>query len=1370
MRAHRFHKGVQEQRRTKVVHLAGPRYTPKLNVGVNIASVFDALGRTRRFCESLKKPANELLKNLRSVKDEELAKFAEKELAVLQELSLKVANLVLKVPQSGVKPIPFDKLSELAKRASEAAAKCLHLVYEAEETDRKRRAEEAALVAKPGKKDFHPSYDEKYRNERHYLHQIMGNLRTLVDLSESNVALAANNPWVVLNGIAGSGKTHFLCDLAKHRVDSGLPTFIFLGEEIGAKNPWEAIRGLLGVPGGDADFLAALNRYAAAKRTRALVIVDAVNESLVRPHWARLNKVRRFKNLAMVLSVRSGFEQSDLPSSILESYVRVEHPGFAEHEWEAVTKFFNEYKLPLLEVPLLFPEFRIPLFLKIFCESFAGSKQAIKGHYGFTHIFEQYVKRQGLSLLKRLGETAHVGESRKRVWDGSIKEIALYMGEHGTDRVSESQALTIVATQFPTKANAALGLLEKYWLLTKVPRYNKYKVVGFDYRFPYQKFSDHLIVRNLLEKHLNPAAPLKSFKTGTVLHGIVSEVWRNRGLIEALSIQIPQRLRGRELIYVAPRKFRHEQVAKESFFESLIWRDLALQRDRPRFIKTKRVLAYLNKYILPYHGGNEQILETVLTVSAVPHHPLNARLLHRHLLRWRMPKRDAFWLPFINSRYGDESAVNRLITWAWDGGDKSRTSDESLRLAGITLAWCLASSNRFLRDRATKALVSMFVGRIPVLTQLLETFARVDDSYVSERLYAAAYGCVLQPGGKAEDVTALALAVYRRIFQSRRPPVHLLLRDYARGVIEVALAREPALAAKIDAQRIRPPYGSTFPSRAPSLASLRRKYYPKRKSYKPKDSDYWAIWHSLMYNNEGGVADFANYVVNSTLNHWCNLRIAPDGTRPKTAKELDSEFNARLTEAERAVWDALEDARRGISMSSFITRLPVRVGEASKATSTELDVVRAMIEQQAQEQAFVATLSAPMQGLYREGVLPYRKDPRGSDDLDYGAIQRLIFARIVELGWRPKLFHKYDSSLREHGREAHKVERIGKKYQWIAFHEVLGRIADNFVFRGNWREDFAPYSGPWQMWERDIDPSCLLRTTPIDSTTTNPWWSSYAYSKWRPSLNHAEWTKVHSDLPDQKRLLEVKARGGWLVLDAYFRWEQPPTPGEERFSKTRRDVWYIARSYIVRRKDADDLLAWGMKQDFMGRWMPDPTELRHVFLREIPRSIAYREEFDAGSADRWVEITDKQRKATKFQVLRTSEEYMWEGSGFDCSVDQGGVRVNMPSRELIEGMRFVHGAWSDRFVDAKGELVVLDPAVAEKGPSVLLIKKAPFLQFLRENDYELFWIVLGEKLLIGGGAGRGFPGRLEMGGAFRLKVNGKIDGGSYTKHLPPTGS
>lgn len=1343
------------------ISLAGVRYTPKLNVQVSIASVFDGLGRTRKFYEELKSPANEIIKALKSIKDEEVIKVAPREFARAKSNSLNVASLLLKTPNSGVKQIPFSRIYAVGIKAQENVHKCIRLLQEAQENDRKTK-EESLRVEKESTERLPLTHEDKFRDEIHHLYRIGNALRSSAEFAKSDKALAANNPRIILTGIAGSGKTHFLCDLAKHRVMHDLPSFIFLGEEFCSKDPWDTVRGLLDITASKDTFLEALNRYAANKRTRALIIVDALNESQMSGiHWEWFNQTRRYSHLGIILSVRSGFEQSEIPVSVQATYVKVQHEGFASHEWEALTKFFAEYKLPLPEIPILFPEFSIPLFLKIFCESFAGSKEPIKGHYGFTHIFEQYVKKQGIAVLKKLGETADLGQSRKRVWNGIIKALALYMGENGTDRVPERHAISIVAKEFPSRGKSTLGVLERVWLITKVPQYRKYKPVGFEYKFPYQKFSDHLIVRNLLTKHLVPSSPHDSFKKGTRLHEILKEEWSNRGLIEALSIQVPERLRGKELVYVAPRRFRDHQVARESFLESLIWRDLALENGKPKYIRRKAVLNFVNRYILPY-SGDDKVLETLITVSAIPHHPLNALLLHNHLSKYTMPKRDTFWLPFVNARYGDKGAINRLLAWAWDGGDKGKIQDESLRLAGITLGWFLASSNRFLRDRSTKALVSMFTGRIPVLIKVLEDFNGVKDPYIQERLCAVAYGCCLQPDNTTEHVSALALYVYDNIFKNNNPPAHILTRDYARGVVEVAIIKDISLKGKIDILKVRPPYGSAFPSRIPSLNFLRRKYYPKLTSY--KEESYGTIWNSLMHNNEGGIADFGNYVVNSTLSHWCKLRLPRHGSRPKTIKELDAEFNSTLSSGQKRKWKKLEGVKRSLMMKRFFSSLPKNDTDGKTEKSLIDERVESERRHNYSEKAFIETLSKNLQRLYRTGVLPYRANPGGQEHLNVAEIQRLIFSRIIELGWEPKLFSKYDSTVSDMSRAARKSERIGKKYQWIAFHETLGRIADNFVFTGNWREDFRPYEGPWRLSGRDIDPSCLLRACPKDPTT-KPWWVGTLYNKWCPSLTHTHWIRITSDLPDQKKLIVVRARGGWVILDGNVRWEQPPVPGEGRFDKVTRDIWYLVRSYIVKRKEASRMYSWARKQNFMGRWMPDPPELRNIFLREFPFSRAYRSEYDVSNKKRWITIEDKQRKVTGFKVMQPTEEYAWSEGGFDCSVDNS-IRINFPSKDLVKAMGLMHSREPGKFTGERGETVAMDPSVAEPGPGVFLVKRTALQDFLRKSNSEIIWAIIGEKLLIGGNNQR-FLGRLEMGGAFKMRADGKLKGKTYTHILPP---
>ena len=112
--------------------------------------------------------------------------------------------------------------------------------------------------------------------------------------------------------------------------------------------------------------------------------------------------------------------------------------------------------------------------------------------------------------------------------------------------------------------------------------------------------------------------------------------------------------------------------------------------------------------------------------------------------------------------------------------------EDVVDLAATALAWMLTTPNRFLRDRATKALVALLSGRIESTKRLVGRFSDVDDLYVLERLYTVMYGVAMR-SYDADAVGKLARLVYERVFASGSPPPHILLRDYACGVVERAM-------------------------------------------------------------------------------------------------------------------------------------------------------------------------------------------------------------------------------------------------------------------------------------------------------------------------------------------------------------------------------------------------------------------------------------------------------------------------------------------------------------------------------------------------------------------------------------------------------
>ena len=174
----------------------------------------------------------------------------------------------------------------------------------------------------------------------------------------------------------------------------------------------------------------------------------------------------------------------------------------------------------------------------------------------------------------------------------------------------------------------------------------------------------------------------------------------------------------------------------EAFIDSIIWRDqdsFSHSTDR-----------YINKHILASSGLSDDFWNSIIILAIVPKHPFNANRLHDILSGFSLPERDAWWSIFLHNEWGRQRAVDRLVEWAWRDDKNTKFDDEVIRLAGVALAWFFTTANRFLRDRATKAMVRLCENRIHVLQQIIGKFLGVDDPYVTERLYAVAYGCAMR--------------------------------------------------------------------------------------------------------------------------------------------------------------------------------------------------------------------------------------------------------------------------------------------------------------------------------------------------------------------------------------------------------------------------------------------------------------------------------------------------------------------------------------------------------------------------------------------------------------------------------------------------
>jgi hypothetical protein len=1349
----------------EAIHTAGPRYTPEIHIDLPIAWEFEIIGRTARFFDREKGRAKDIRKKMRWLNYPNKLSEAniDSKISSITADVQKNLDALSTIETQPTGQLPFKAISEEISKIETTIEELLQQITEYEKK----------LEAKPGqtdKKTHRSSYqDNPIRNLENHLYDLSQELRD-ARRSFSYIDQVTNSSVLIVQGAAGTGKTHLLCDVAQQRNATKAPTVLLMGQRFVSNDaPWSQILQQLDLSDLSTEkFIGALEAAAQATGTRALIMIDAINEGSGRIIWpshlaAFLASLEKSHWISVILSVRSSYEKIIVPSDVHESAVLITHQGFREYEYNAAKTFFAYYGLEFPSTPLFTPEFQNPLFLKTLCQGLQakGKRRLPRGFSGITAIFNLYIT----AINERLASSLDFNPKEPLVWE-ALEAVVKAIFDSGKYSLTIKDATEIVDSFLPGrdfKSSLYYGLIVEGLLIEDVAiqRGEDTREIIF---VSYERFGDHLIVKALLDEFLKNDDPSSIFADEGPLAFVYSkEKYISPGFLEALCIQLPERT-GQELLSVAPACVELWSFA-DAFRQSIIWRINTAFSEY-----THKILNELIRSDIDLHAT----LDALLTVSTIPGHPFNALFLDQRLRKDTMPDRDSWWSLYLHHRWGIQSVVDRLIDWASQQASSSSLDDDVVLLCAITLSWMFTSSNRFLRDRATKALVNLLTGRLTTTIQLVERFADTDDPYVIERVYAVAYGVAM----RCHDpviVGSLATSVYKKVFASETPHPHILLRDYARGTIERALH----LGSKIDidSDLIRPPYKSTWPNIL-TEDDIKPLLPDWSKGAHDSGELEWArnrIGSSVMSD------DFARYVIgtnfSSTSSNWLSQSLDQEPWKPPISPEnrLQSLIE-ELSGGERRAWDEFNLANKEyiatlkplisdwttqheegqIKQKHDTPNIEIIIDEIEKAENPEVKRLQEKREQSLTilEAELTEEHAHNLNEIYSKmgQVNKVSEPPR----LDLGQIQRYVLWRVFDLGWTIERFGYFDRyHIGYHGRDAAKAERIGKKYQWIAYHEIIAYISDHFQYRERYREQEGDqaYEGTWQDGFRDIDPSCTVRSTPGGTSWeshTRAWWGNSQFVSWGKPDQPGVWALDDNDLPNvQDLIIATSPNDGlrWVNVQGHFNWRQRTPVDQESTDVERRELWYSTTGYLIKTDDVTPFIKWAESVDFWGRWMPDATEVHDLFLGEhtwAPASRYFEQEYYGN--ERWI----YPGRECPVQIRTMALEYTSDVSSFDCSINEN-YRLRLPVRELVTGLNIQWSGHGADFVDATGQIISQDPTVHTDGPNALLLQADAIQEFLAREKLTIFWTIIGEKKVLSPGLGGGpyYPS-LRLSGVYVL--------------------
>ncbi len=1307
-----------QRRIDEATKAAGPRYTPEIHVDLPITRKFEMFGRTASSLDEIKSLAREIRWGLSHIaspgREVETACPVVPFHNMIETMKVVLDELVALEPLPA-EEIPLSKIVQRADAAIVAADKAMDVLSHLYDNyDNEQRSQSI--------------YYNPFAEVTNHVQRIRSTLYQVKNAA-SEADDFANSGLIILKGDAGTGKTHLLCDLAKRRIDTEAPTVLLVGQRFTEQSePWQQALQQLHLPGVSAEvFVGALDAAAQAYGKRALFVIDAVNEGRGREVWpshlsAFLEPLIGSSWIGVVISVRSTYSNAVIPENVRESATAVTHEGFAGHEYDAMAMFFDHYGLELPSTPILNPEFQNPLFLKTICRGLQlrGETRLPRGFHGITQTFDMYLDAVDESLAKALD--FNPGDQLVKQALSSIARAMRETDNQWRLSLPRNAAENLVNGLLPGRpfsASLYRGLVNEGLLyVDMLPRgdHQGEEVV----HIAYERFADHVIAGFLLDQSLNVDDPDSAFDDGGGLAFIRSESSPLRpGLLEALSIQIPERS-GKELVELAP-NLLSKWGTPEAFFQSIVWRKADAFSEATAGIVNDLFLSGDTVF-------KEDILETLLTVAVIDGHPLNADFLDRRLRQDAMPDRDAWWSAYLyfawSSDESEASAVHRIVRWAWELSQNADPGDETVELCVVALAWMLTTSHRFVRDRATKALVNLLTGRLSTARRMVERFADVDDPYVAERIYAVAYGVAMR-SRDAVSIGQLAQLVYGNVFASGTPPPHLLLRDYARGVIERAVF----LGADIDVdlELVRPPYRSEWPA-IPSEAEVQALIGAIGKEVSDSQQ-HGRAWFDIEISVQDG--DFARYIIGTeSPSEWLSLTLNEEPWQ--SAEERKEDLSSRLNPEEQAALDQYEAARLSI-VPEILLAHSVDDQDNDHASNglpgareNELDNASAHL---------TATLSdehrVEWEALNEAGSRP---------GLDRHIIQRYVLNRVINLGWTADRFVEIDGLANlglNYGRNAHKPERIGKKYQWIAYHEILAFIADRYRYH-HWGQ--RDYAGPWQIACRDIDPSDVQVARPDERTrhegARRTWWAQLKYDDWRLDLPIGEWITDDSDVPDIEKSLVVSKPSqtgvSWVNAFAFQLRNELHPADADKYEIERRELWFRAIAFMVPDGKGDDFIGWVLSGAYWEeRWqfsVPGVGGSYGFFLGEHGWSPASSQQAKEVEDD--VKEWEYPHGSAPAVARMIAVTHLTETGGYDCSIDNS-REVYLPSQSIIDGCRLHWTGVGADYADENGAIAAFDPAVHENGPNALLLRTDLLERYLSEHNLELCWAVTGEKQTTG---------------------------------------
>ena len=575
-------------------------------------------------------------------------------------------------------------------------------------------------------------------------------------------------------GKASQGKSNLALNVYEENIKNGNPAIFLLGREFKNNSSLEdQILQLLDLRDGwnFEKFLQVLEMYGKLSNTKALFIIDGLNENL---HWKEIwsdnldrliTKFKRLKYVLFITTYRASYENEIFPQDYFtvdaqNYYKRIFVSGYDINIREAIDKYSRHYEVNISRLSSAMKIFRNePVCLRLFFE--AHRRQTVELiHDSVIYAFEEYLSNCINSICNLLG--TKFGKSHVKTL---LNKLILYIWEH------DSNGIPLGLSGFKEPELEAFNHED-------ILLYRDFREVE-EFCFTYDLIAGYLIASQLLD-NIKTKDELMTQASSNLFKKKLAE--RENPLFDVIT---------NCYILLASRKFGIGFCTYLPFSNEYII-DAIYGASKDGIDKDFNIIA---PWIEEKFANNPTLLFTkFISVAIESDNKLNFFFSSQLLTKLALPNRDLSWTEYIRSPYWNNNRIEKLIKELENYSRIGEGNKEKLHLGAYIAMWCLTTVSHRQRYNATKALY-WYGRRYPVeYLEIVEYGSSINDPYIPERLYGVAYGIALAMQDLdnsnpliSDYLIPLARLVYEKFFcRDNITSCHYLSRIYCRGIVELA--------------------------------------------------------------------------------------------------------------------------------------------------------------------------------------------------------------------------------------------------------------------------------------------------------------------------------------------------------------------------------------------------------------------------------------------------------------------------------------------------------------------------------------------------------------------------------------------------------